>query len=136
MEKALEVLKEIEEFYNLVLARELATRKPVRKKVDEDLQSIYNRLDEIREAIAELEKFKENMKSLTDGVVSNRQGFWEAMEQRTCEWKQCTSEYDTSLEGTCGVKWLLIDGTPTENHMKFCPQCGGKLIEIEPKDNA
>ena len=56
MEKALEVLKEIEEFYNLVLARELATRKPVRKKVDEDLQSIYNRLDEIREAIAELEE--------------------------------------------------------------------------------
>ena len=40
---------------------------------------------ELDEAIADLEKFKENMKSLTDGVVSNRQGFWEAMEQRTCE---------------------------------------------------
>lgn len=60
----------------------------------------------------------------------------EAMQPKTCEWKQCTSEYDTSWEGTCGVKWLLIDGTPTENHMQFCPQCGGKLIEIEPKDNA
>ena len=41
--------------------------------------------EEISEAIADIEKFKENMKSLTDGVVSNRQGFWEAMEQRTCE---------------------------------------------------
>lgn len=91
---------------------------------------------ELDEAIADIEKFKENMKSLTDGVVSNRQGFWEAMEQRTCEWKQCTSEYDTSWEGTCGAKWTIEHGTPKENVVNFCPQCGGKLIEIEPKDNA
>ena len=60
--------------------------------------------------------------------------FEEAIKPKTCEWKQCNSEYDTSWEGTCSVKWLLIDGTPTENHMKFCPQCGGKLIGIEPKE--
>ena len=40
---------------------------------------------ELDEAIADLEKFKENMKSLTDGVVSNRQGYWEAMKRKTCE---------------------------------------------------
>ena len=79
---------------------------------DEEYRDEYVK---INEAIAELE---------------------EAMKPKTCEWKQCTSEYDTSFEGTCGVKWLLIDGTPTENHMQFFPNCGGKLIEIEPKDNA
>lgn len=57
-----------------------------------------------------------------------------AMKPKTCEWRQCTSEYDTSWEGTCGIKWILIDGTPTENYMQFCPKCGGKLVEFEPKD--
>ena len=59
----------------------------------------------------------------------------EAMKPKTCEWKQCTSEYDTSWEGTCGAKWTIEHGTPKENVVNFCPQCGGKLIEIEPKDN-
>lgn len=68
--------------------------------------------NEIKEALAELQ---------------------EAM-NKTCEWNQRNTEYDTSWEGTCGVKWLLIDGTPTENNMQFCPKCGGKLIEIESKE--
>jgi len=59
----------------------------------------------------------------------------EAMKPKTCEWKQCTSEYDTSWEGTCGAKWTIEHGTPKENVVNFCPQCGGKLVEIEPKDN-
>lgn len=78
---------------------------------------------------------KELVRPFVNRIYQDLAELEEAMKHKTCKWKQCTSEYDTSFEGTCGVKWLLIDGTPTENHMNFCPQCGGKLIEIEPKDN-
>jgi hypothetical protein len=27
------------------------------------------------------------------------------------------------------LEWETIDGTPKENHMNYCPQCGGKIIE-------
>ena len=32
--------------------------------------------------------------------------------------------YDCSL---CGFKWFLVDGTPLENGMKYCPHCGAKM---------
>ena len=60
----------------------------------------------------------------------------EAMKPKTCEWKQCTSEYDTHLDGSCGISWMLEEGTPSYNGMNFCLKCGGRLIQIEPKDNA
>ena len=25
---------------------------------------------------------------------------------------------------SCGEPWVLIDGTPSENNMNFCPNCG------------
>ena len=27
----------------------------------------------------------------------------------------------------CGCEWCLNDGTPEENGMKFCPNCGAKM---------
>lgn len=27
----------------------------------------------------------------------------------------------------CGCEWFLEDGTPEENGMKFCPECGAKM---------
>ena len=35
--------------------------------------------------------------------------------------------YDCSI---CGESWTLIDGTPWENGMKFCPHCGAEM-EVE-----
>lgn len=58
----------------------------------------------------------------------------EAQEAKSCEWKECDTEYDTSWGGSCGAKWTIEHGTPQENHMNFCPQCGGKIIHIYPKD--
>lgn len=59
----------------------------------------------------------------------------EALQQpKSCKWEQCNTEFDTSYEGTCGAKWTIEHGTPKQNHMNFCPQCGGKLIQIEPKE--
>lgn len=27
----------------------------------------------------------------------------------------------------CGCSWTTIDGTPFENNMNFCPECGAKM---------
>ena len=60
----------------------------------------------------------------------------EAMKPKRCEWKQWDTEHNTHWQGTCGAKWTIEHGTPQENHMNFCPQCGGKLVHIYLKDNA
>ena len=28
---------------------------------------------------------------------------------------------------SCGCDWTTIDGTPQENNMRFCPECGAKM---------
>ena len=60
----------------------------------------------------------------------------EDMKPKTCEWKECDDEHNTHWQGTCGAKWTIEHGTPQENHMNFCPQCGGKLVHIYSKNNA
>ena len=59
----------------------------------------------------------------------------EAMKPKTCEWK-----YENSTDmwvGECGAEMVFYNNlTPTQEKMHFCYKCGGKLIEIEPKDNA
>ena len=48
----------------------------------------------------------------------------------TGEMEVCVWTYDDdsdSWDGTCGVKWILSDGTPKEHDMKFCPRCGAVL---------
>ena len=32
----------------------------------------------------------------------------------------------------CGETWTLIEGTPLDNNMHYCPNCGAKMEE-EPK---
>lgn len=32
--------------------------------------------------------------------------------------------YDCSV---CGESWTMIDGTPLENGMNYCPHCGAKM---------
>ncbi len=35
--------------------------------------------------------------------------------------------YDCSV---CGESWVLIEGTPKENGMNYCPHCGAKMESI------
>ena len=46
--------------------------------------------------------------------------------QKTCEWTE--DEDDGSWDGSCGVKWCLNEGTPEDNNMHYCPECGGSLV--------
>ena len=45
------------------------------------------------------------------------------------EWIQheddwCGNYYTCSA---CGCDWTTIDGTPWENNMRYCPECGAKM---------
>lgn len=47
----------------------------------------------------------------------------------TCQWKM-NDPYEGDFYGTsCGEAFTLIDGTPTENKMRFCPYCGRRIQE-------
>ena len=43
----------------------------------------------------------------------------------TCEWK---SDEDGNWNTECGECFVLVDGTPHKNGMRFCHHCGRKLI--------
>lgn len=39
--------------------------------------------------------------------------------------------YDCS---ECGESWTTIEGTPWQNGMDYCPNCGAKMAESEDKE--
>ena len=45
-----------------------------------------------------------------------------------CVW---TEDEDGAWDTHCGNRFLIIDGTPTENDMAFCPYCGKAIVENE-----
>jgi hypothetical protein len=61
-----------------------------------------------------------------------------ALEQ-PCHWYQDGDEDSDKWAASCGRHryFQLNDGTPTDNHMKYCCYCGKPLVEvpIEPEDN-
>jgi hypothetical protein len=49
----------------------------------------------------------------------------------TCTW---TEDEDGNWHTECGQIYQFINGTPAaENHYVFCPQCGGRIGEIEER---
>jgi len=48
-----------------------------------------------------------------------------------CAWKLGDADpYYPSWETRCGETFFLLEGTPAENQMKFCPYCGRQLVEV------
>lgn len=52
-------------------------------------------------------------------------------DRETCEWRQQdvldnSANWDTS----CGNIFVLMEGNPTDNSMKFCCYCGKELIHV------
>lgn len=45
------------------------------------------------------------------------------------EWLHKPNEYDDDTYecSRCGEPWTLIEGTPKENNMNYCPNCGAKM---------
>ena len=51
--------------------------------------------------------------------------------EQVCFWTHRPEQYGQSgyWETSCGHIFILIDGTPIDNEMKFCPYCGKRLEE-------
>ena len=46
-----------------------------------------------------------------------------------CKWK---AEVDTGVYDTsCDNSFMIIEGTPTDNNMKYCTYCGRKIKEVK-----
>lgn len=63
-------------------------------------------------------------------TLTQSQSDMEAKQSAHCTWKpdrqwEETGEWITE----CGESFMLIEGTPTENEMRFCPYCGRVLKE-------
>ena len=55
---------------------------------------------------------------------------------KTCKWSIGEEEGYLGLEETeyltsCGNEFILMSGAPSENGFKYCPYCGGSLVEEE-----
>lgn len=50
-------------------------------------------------------------------------------ERKKGKWMYKPNEYDGNTYecSRCGEPWTLIEGTPKENNMNYCPNCGAKL---------
>jgi hypothetical protein len=51
----------------------------------------------------------------------------------TCTWTKSNDPHmPDTFDATCGVVWTFTDGGPAENDVRFCPGCGGKVVEGQP----
>ena len=46
-------------------------------------------------------------------------------EDRVCEW--VPEEGESYWHTSCGDDFILVDGTPEENHIIYCHYCGGRV---------
>jgi membrane protease subunit (stomatin/prohibitin family) len=64
--------------------------------------------------------YEETAKGLIEkGWRKQSEGEWI---ERDDDW--CGTFYTCSA---CGCDWTTIDGTPQENNMRFCPECGAHM---------
>lgn len=47
-----------------------------------------------------------------------------------CKWKCNVNDWADWWDTGCGGSYTIMEGTPKENKMRFCPYCGGKIVEI------
>jgi rubrerythrin len=55
-------------------------------------------------------------------------------QKEPCEWTQEDEDSNTWECNKCGLLWPLNDGTPQENDINFCPNCGRSLTQ-SPTNN-
>lgn len=83
-------------------------------------------LDLLNEFYAYFEDY-EVYRILSDGIDNMNPA--NAVEQKQGHWIE-KDDYDGEVYYTCSVcnePWFIIEGTPQENRMKYCPNCGAKM---------
>ena len=51
-------------------------------------------------------------------------------QQSECQWSEAVGYEDGHWSTSCGADWTLIEGTPTDYGMNFCPSCGRWLVVV------
>lgn len=75
---------------------------------------------------------KNEMRKMLRGAYANED--WYYWEDETCEWKEVIHNDKIYWRTECGNTFQLIDGTPGENHMNYCPFCR-KIIKEKRLDD-
>lgn len=61
-----------------------------------------------------------------------RYGYTAAV-NRECAWKMDNDDpaMPGRWTGDCGVEWWFEESGVTDDHQNFCPNCGGKVVEVK-----
>lgn len=70
-----------------------------------------------------------NVFDACDSAIAAAEAQQSKQEPEYCDWSLDDREYNT-WGGSCGIYWSLIEDSPTDNGMKFCPKCGKPLREL------
>lgn len=60
-------------------------------------------------------------------AIEERQAEVKRLEPKRGEWHEWDDGDNTWACSVCGNPFVLIDGTPKDNGMNFCPNCGAKM---------
>lgn len=71
------------------------------------------------------DELKDDILSLLKEQPEQKHGHWIEQDDYNDTYYKCS---------VCGEPWVLIDGTPLENGMHFCPKCGARM-ESEVKQD-
>lgn len=72
-------------------------------------------------------KMSENMRSLKPEEMKPLNEFCEEELKGKCKWEQ---DFEGNWQTSCDNMFVLNDGTPEENEMKYCCYCGKKLEQV------
>ena len=45
------------------------------------------------------------------------------------EWREFDADMNAYVCSVCDEPYVLIDGTPEQNHYNYCPNCGAHMME-------
>lgn len=96
--------------------------------VDHIKECVSHPLGTLRDAlvkgIEQNTRLREKVNALTDELSESRAT---SEKMRECVWKY--DEAHECWDTGCGEAWCFPEAEPGENGAKFCPHCGGKLIQ-------
>jgi hypothetical protein len=54
----------------------------------------------------------------------------EEVNKNTCTYEQIEEDYNVWHCSKCKCDWCIEEGTPIDNNMNYCPECGARIREI------
>ena len=98
----------------------------------DDLISRQAAIDAIRASTLKFTGFMEMEMYTDDDAVEAIEDLPSAQpERKKGKWKETDDGWDGTYYvcSECGCPWTLIDGTPEDNDMNFCPNCGARMVD-------